>query len=561
MSTPPGTTRKKTEPARSDEEIPDIPTEGERLVRERVKEFQKEIDALRRENAELRRAERILQESEAKAHAQLAEIEAAYTSAPIGLCLLGTDTRYQHVNRQFAEMDRFSIEEHLGKTVRELVPDLAEAAEELVRTIVETGKPVLNIESRGETPAEPGVLRYWRESWWPVTDTHGHIIAISIVAEEITEQKRAEEALRRSREDLDHAQTVGQIGSWRLDIDRNVLTWSDENYRIFGVPGGTPLTYETFLGIVHPDDREYVDTRWKAGLCGEPYDIEHRILVDGRVKWVREKAYLEFDDAGGLLGGFGITQDITERKRAEEAFRRHTDELARLNRDLTCAHREANLYLDILTHDIGNTENVSNLYADLLIESLQGRGDEVGYAKKLQRSVQKSIEILRTVATIRRIHWAPSRLKPVDLDAAIRGMIGSESRSTLRYEGAHHMVLTDDYLSVVFDNLIGNAVKHGGPDVEVAVRVEEEDGFVRVSVEDTGPGVPDAEKDAIFHRYEQQKRGVGEGLGLYLVQILVERYGGTIWVDDRVPGHQEEGAAFRFTLQRAADGNPERRAA
>jgi len=127
--------------------------------------------------------------------------------------------------------------------------------------------------------------------------------------------------LRESQQDLNRAQAVGNIGSWRLDVRRNELTWSDENHRIFGIPKGTPMTYETFLGTVHPDDREYVDTKWKAGLAGEPYDIEHRIIADGQVKWVREKAYLEFDKEGALLGGFGITQDITERKKAEEALR------------------------------------------------------------------------------------------------------------------------------------------------------------------------------------------------------------------------------------------------
>ena len=120
---------------------------------------------------------------------------------------------------------------------------------------------------------------------------------------DITERKAAEEALRQSREDLDRAQAVGQIGWWRLDTRKNVLTWSPENHRIFGVPEGTPMSYEFFLSTVHPDDRQYVDTQWQAGLRGEPYDIEHRIVADGKVKWVREKAYLEFDGEGKLLGG------------------------------------------------------------------------------------------------------------------------------------------------------------------------------------------------------------------------------------------------------------------
>lgn len=136
------------------------------------------------------------------------------------------------------------------------------------------------------------------------------------------ERAQAEEALRQSREDFVRAQEVGQIGWWRMDMTRNVLTWSDENYRIFGVPKGRAQSYDTFLSHVHPDDRAYVDEKWRAGLRGEPYDIQHRIISEGRVKWVREKAYLEFDEAGALRGGFGITQDISELKRSEEALKK-----------------------------------------------------------------------------------------------------------------------------------------------------------------------------------------------------------------------------------------------
>jgi PAS domain-containing protein len=132
----------------------------------------------------------------------------------------------------------------------------------------------------------------------------------------------ADEALRQSREDLNRAQAVAQTGSWRLNVRQNELIWSDENYRIFGVPPGTPLNYETFLTNVYPQDREYVDRQWTAAVEGEPYDIEHRIVVGDTVKWVRERAELEFDSKGRLLGGFGTTQDITDHKQAEKEIQR-----------------------------------------------------------------------------------------------------------------------------------------------------------------------------------------------------------------------------------------------
>ena len=146
------------------------------------------------------------------------------------------------------------------------------------------------------------------------------------LAQSLEERDTLVDKLEKKSEDFDRAQAVGNIGSWRLDVCKNELTWSDENHRIFGIPKGTPLTYETFLSTVHPDDREYVDKEWKASLKGKPYDIEHRIIVDGKIKWVREKAYLEFDKDGAVVSGFGITQDITERRQAEHQL---SNELAR----------------------------------------------------------------------------------------------------------------------------------------------------------------------------------------------------------------------------------------
>jgi PAS domain S-box-containing protein len=223
------------------------------------------------------------------------------------------------------EIDLTGNIHYLNLAVKQLFPDL--------QTIGPRHPYLSDLSSLTETFKHQGKSSIIRElkinnSWYEqaiyyVSENN----RLRIYGLDITDRKKAEEALCKSQEDLDHAQEVGQIGSWRMDVQQNVLTWSDENHRIFGIPKGTSMTYETFLSTVHPDDREYVDTKWKAGLAGEPYDIEHRIVVGHQVKWVREKAYLEFDDTGMLLGGFGITQDITERMRMEKALRRSRDEL------------------------------------------------------------------------------------------------------------------------------------------------------------------------------------------------------------------------------------------
>ncbi|MGB4578164.1 MAG: ATP-binding protein, partial [Methanoculleus sp.] len=114
-------------------------------------------------------------------------------------------------------------------------------------------------------------------------------------------------------------------------------------------------------------------------------------------------------------------------------------------------------------------------------------------------------------------------------------------------------VIADDLLPEVFMNLIGNVVKHGGSGVEVMVVVEDRDAeTVIVTVADTGPGIEDGAKETIFFRFERENGVRGsQGLGLSICRMLIARYGGEIWVEDRVPGHPEEGAAFRFTLRKA----------
>ena len=148
------------------------------------------------------------------------------------------------------------------------------------------------------------------------------------VAIDDTERKAAEMAIQESESNLKRAQEVAHLGSWQLDLVKNVLQWSDENCRIFGIEIGAPNTYETFIGIVHPDDREYVNRCWVAATRGEPYDIDHRIIVNGETRWVNEKADVELDESGNAIYGVGTTQDITSQKLAEEALRKSERSLA-----------------------------------------------------------------------------------------------------------------------------------------------------------------------------------------------------------------------------------------
>lgn len=139
-----------------------------------------------------------------------------------------------------------------------------------------------------------------------------------VILRDITERVKSENQMRRQKYFLEKAQEIGKIGTWELDIHSNILVWTDENYKIFGVQKGTDLTYERFLDCIHPDDLGYVDNAWREALTGKPYDIEHRVIAHGVVKWVRERAMLEFDSKGECIRGVGVTQDITHIKQREQ---------------------------------------------------------------------------------------------------------------------------------------------------------------------------------------------------------------------------------------------------
>jgi PAS domain S-box-containing protein len=227
--------------------------------------------------------------------------------------------------------------------------------------------------------------------------------------------------------------------------------------------------------------------------------------------------------------------DITERLNMEKLLQQLND--------------DANLYLDILTHDVNNINTASLNYGRLLLERPGVEKEVLSY--KLIKSLEKSDEIIRNVSTLRKLRESPAKQTRFRLADIIRKEVSGYPDAWIEYDGGDAVIIADDMLSSVFSNLIGNSIKYGGPIPRIAIRVTPGERDVVVSIEDHGHGIPDPLKPLIFERFQRGDTSVsGRGLGLFICRTLVERYGGSIQAEDRIPGDPLQGAAIRFTLPR-----------
>ncbi|MBC2669325.1 HWE histidine kinase domain-containing protein [Novosphingobium piscinae] len=161
-------------------------------------------DALHQRELTLAASTAALLAEEARLSAALSELEALYNEAPIGLGFLDRDMRFVRINAALAEMNGFTIEQHIGKSVWDLVPDLRASAEPMLRRVLDENAAIKGVELSGETPAQPGVRRDWQEMFYPVHDRSGAVQGIAIFCEEVTTAKRARERERLLTREVDH---------------------------------------------------------------------------------------------------------------------------------------------------------------------------------------------------------------------------------------------------------------------------------------------------------------------------------------------------------------------
>ncbi|BAI62140.1 putative histidine kinase [Methanocella paludicola SANAE] len=275
--------------------------------------------------------------------------------------------------------------------------------------------------------------------------------------------------------------------------------------------------------------RDSDDIFWRKDGTSFPVEYSsYPIVVDGEIK-----------------GAVVTFMDITDRKRSEA--------------EILDARRQAELYVDLMGHDINNMNQIGMSYLELGLMNLSIQEEEKIYLEKPLEALKNSTRLIDTVRKLQRIREGSLKHEKVDMCQMLREVASEFSHVpgrevAIRLESAGECYLNaDPLLKDVFMNIVGNAIKHSTGPITVDIREERvfEDSrpYYRVDISDNGPGIPDELKKRLFGRYQRGVSGVtGRGLGLYLVKNLVTDFHGKVWVEDRVPGEPSKGARFVIML-------------
>ncbi len=466
-----------------------------------------------------------------------------------------------YANAAFAQMSGYAADEVIGRSLHFLRgPNSDQRTLDRLRDALDAREPfqceLLNYRKDGS--------EYWVElSVVPVPDPTGACSHWVMIQRDVSDRKRAETELRQSREGLAEAQRIAHLGSWEYDVRTGASRWSDEMFRIYGYPvGGIAPTVDGYLAAVHPDDRERVARRVADDMRHQtptPRQLELRIVrPDGESRHITEQYYVECDADGRAVAVRGVTQDVTDRRQAQEQL----VQAQKMELIGQMAGGIAHDFNNLLTGVIGNLDLVALPPDDpnrrLIDTAVKAAYRATDMTRKLLGFARKS-----------QLRTAPLALGPVV--AEVTEFVGRTTDPRIRVQSAVRTAgrVEGDptLLSQVLLNLCLNArdaMPNGGTlelradDVAFPPHAPHPSGrtgeFVRLSVEDTGTGMTADVRAHIFEPFFTTKPvGEGTGLGLPMVAGIVEQHRGWVECDTAVG----RGTRFDLYLPRHSDPAPD----
>jgi PAS domain S-box-containing protein len=371
------------------------------------------------------------------------------------------------------------------------------------------------------------------------------------------------EELQRLHGRLVEAQSVAHIGSWEWDVGADTIWWSDEMYRVYGLQVGSPVSYDRFISMVHPDDRARVqEIVGRSAETGEAFTFEHRALTpDGHVRVLHSRGRVVTDAQGRATRMLGVGHDVTDLKRAEEERLELVREQA-ARREAEEASRMKDHFLATLSHELRTPMNAILGWAQMLKDHAPDDALRQRAVDAIHRNVKVQAQLVSDILDVARIRSGTLSVdaRPVAAGAVVaaaldilRPMIEAKQLEVTVRVRADAAVMADAHrLQQVFWNVLSNATKFAPPGGHIVVHAAARGDAIEFAVEDDGPGIEESFLPHVFDQFRQAdssntREHGGLGLGLAISRNLVELHGGTISAANRPQG----GAVFTIRIPAA----------
>ncbi len=422
-------------------------------------------------------------------------------------------------------------------------------------------------------------------------DPRAQFTELRHVIEEIAKRKHAESMLYRREKDFRTIVEMNADAMLVLDREGSIIYANPASSALFNLPHSELMGKVLGFPIVLQEPVEmYIVRGFREFVAAEMRMVE--------VEWEEEPSYLiSFRDITGHVryeeeledrvrertetlqiineqlqreietrkaAEEALRQEVNERREKEEELRAEIEDREVIERTLEEAKAQAELYLDLMGHDINNLNQIGIGYLELAgesssleeiksliekpLEAMRSASEIIDNVRKLKLVTIEQPETLHTTTIINVCELLPGLLKPYS------HVKGRDIRINIDAPKLC-FVKANDLIKDVFTNLVDNSIKHSDPlmpltiDIKIKPVTEKNRQYLLCTIEDNGPGIPDWIKDKIFKRFQRgSTKAHGKGLGLYLVKKLVESYNGAVWVEDRIPGAYNKGAKFIVTL-------------